>query len=311
MLGEATSVAIFAHVHPDGDAIGSTLALYNYTRENFPNVRANVFLEPFPEKFNILRGTESVKNAYTDEEADLVFLLDTPSFERIGANGKAALARASLTCNIDHHVSNPGNLCKTCIVESDSSSASETLFTLLSKEKIGKDTANALYLGIVHDTGVFKFSNTRRRTMDIVGTLIEKGCEFDRIINETYYSRTHRATKITGFAMERSEVALNGKVVYSFLHPEDLKHFDATPLDLSSVIDALREVSGTEVALFVYPTESGYKLSLRSNYTVDVNAIARTLGGGGHVRAAGATVQEPPEAVIPKILEMVRAQLSL
>lgn len=309
MLGQAKSVAIFAHVHPDGDAIGSSLGLYRYIRDNFPEISAKVFLEAFPDKFRILCDAESIENEYRGEAFDLAFLLDTPSFDRIGAKGAECLANAKRTCNIDHHVSNPRNLCDVNIVEPASSSASETLYMQLSPEKISKDAANAFYLGIVHDTGVFKFSNTGKRTMDAVGSLIEKGCDFSKIINETFYTRSYTATRITGFAMERCKTALDGKAVYTFLTPEELERFGASPLDLGSVIDAIREVSGTEVAIFFYPTGDDYKISLRSNYIVDVNRIAKAFAGGGHVRAAGATVHEKPEAVIPKILKMVEEQL--
>ncbi len=309
MLGQAKSVAILAHVHPDGDAIGSSLGLYRYVRDNYPETSVRVFLEAFPEKFRLLRDTENVESEYRGENFELAFLLDTPSFDRIGAKGAECLANAKRTCNIDHHVSNPRNLCDINIVEPDSSSASETLYAQLSPEKISKETASAIYLGIIHDTGVFKFSNTGKRTMDIVGSLIDKGCDFSKIINETFYTRSLTATIITGFAMERCQTALDGKAVYTFLTPEDLERFGATPLDLGSVIDAVREVSGTEVAMFLYPAGDDYKLSLRSNYVVDVNRIAKAFGGGGHVRAAGATIHENPETVISKILEMIRAEL--
>ncbi len=309
MLGQAKSVAIFAHVHPDGDAIGSSLGLYRYVRDNYPEASVRVFLEAFPAKFRLLRDAENVEAEYRGENFDLVFLLDTPSFDRIGAKGADCLARAKRTCNIDHHVSNPRNLCDTSIVEPDSSSASETLYAQLSPEKVSKDAADAIYLGIIHDTGVFKFSNTGKRTMDIVGSLIAKGCDFSKIINETFYTRSLAETRIAGFAMERCQTALGGKAVYTFLAPEDLERFGATPLDLGSVIDSIREVSGTEAAIFLYPTGDDYKMSLRSNYIVDVNRIAKAFGGGGHVRAAGATIHEKPETVIPKILEMIQAEL--
>lgn len=309
LLERVKSAAIFAHVHPDGDAIGSSLGLYNYIRDNYPDIRVQVFAEAFPEKFGILPGADKIEREYNGEIFDIAFLLDTSSPDRIGAKGAECLARAKRTCNIDHHVSNPGNLCETNIVEPESSSASETLYTLLSPEKIGRNAANPLYLGIVHDTGAFKFSNTRKRTMDIVGNLIDKGCDFTRIINETFYTRTYTATHITGAAMERCKLALDGKAVYTFVTQEDLDRFAATLLDLGSIIDAIREVSGTETAIFLYPNGSGYKISLRSNYTVDVNQVAKEFGGGGHVRAAGASTEENPETAIPKILALIQKQL--
>ena len=110
--------------------------------------------------------------------------------------------------------------------------------------------------------------------------------------------------------MLNSKLALNGKVVYSYLTPDDMTRYSVTPVELSNVIDTLREVSGTEVAIFLYPVNGEYKISLRSNYVVDVNAIAKNFGGGGHIRAAGGNSKESPEETIKKLLLLIQQQLS-
>ena len=104
-------------------------------------------------------------------------------------------------------------------------------------------------------------------------------------------------------------MGLDGKVVYSIVNPEDMERFGVQPVDLSNVIDTLREVGGTEVAVFLYPVNGKYKISLRSNYVVDVNAIAKVFGGGGHVRAAGGDTESNPEFAIQKILMLIDEQL--
>lgn len=313
-LGEAKTVAIFGHVRPDGDCVGSTTAIYNYIRDNFPGIRADLFLEKFPESYRILRGASDAREAYSAEcnggqPYDLAFLMDTPSFERVGANGAECIRAAKKTINIDHHISNPLNLCTLNLVEPEASSACEVLYVNLDKAKVGRETANSLYLGIVHDTGAFKFSSTGKRTMQVVGDLIEKGIDFAKIVNETYYTRTYKQTLVTGFVMQNCKLGLGGKVVYAHITPEDMERFGVTPVELSNVIDTVREVGGTEVALFLYPVNGKYKISLRSNYIVDVNAIAREFGGGGHTRAAGGDTSDAPEVAIEKILELVQKQL--
>ena len=269
-------------------------------------------MERFPESYKILPNSNKVCEIYEESSApvDLAFLIDTPSLERIGANGEKCLKTATKTCNIDHHISNPLNLCTKNFVEVKASSASEVLFFLLNPNKISKDTAECLYLGIVHDTGAFKFSCTGQRTMVAIGELLDKGIDFTRIINETYYTRTYIQTLVTGYVMLNSKLALNGKVVYSYLTPDDMTRYSVTPVELSNVIDTLREVSGTEVAIFLYPVNGEYKISLRSNYVVDVNAIAKNFGGGGHIRAAGGNSKESPEETIKKLLLLIQQQLS-
>jgi phosphoesterase RecJ-like protein len=313
-LKEAKTVAIFGHVRPDGDCVGSTTGIYNYIQDNYPSIHADLYLENFPESYKILRGASDAKPLYTSESNaglpyDLVFLMDTPSFERVGANGAECLQTAKKSINIDHHISNPLNLCTLNLVEPEASSASEVLYVNLDKEKVSREAANSLYLGIVHDTGAFKFSCTGKRTMQVVGDLIEKGIDFAKIVNETYYTRTYKQTIVTGFVMENCKLGLGGKVVYAHITPEDMQRFDVTPVELSNVIDTIREVGGTEVALFLYPVNGKYKISLRSNYIVDVNAIAREFGGGGHTRAAGGDTNDTPEVTIEKILGLIEKQL--
>jgi len=142
-----------------------------------------------------------------------------------------------------------------------------------------------------------------------VGDLIEKGVDFTRIVNDTYYTRSYKQTLVTGFVMQNCKLGLGGKVVYAHITPEDMERFGVTPVELSNVIDTVREVGGTEVALFLYPVNGKYKISLRSNYIVDVNAIAKEFGGGGHTRAAGGDTSDAPEAAIEKILKLIEKQL--
>ncbi len=315
LLEEANTVAILGHVRPDGDCVGSTLALLNYINDNFPTIKADIFLESFAESYKLLNYSLDANKYYssTDNEYpaeyDLVFVLDTPSYDRIGANGYECLVKAKKSCNIDHHISNPMNLCTVNIVDPGASSASELLYYELDSAKISRATADCLYLGIVHDTGAFKFSCTSKKTMEAIGDLLDKGIDFAKIVNETYYTRTYIQTIVTGFVMQRCKLALNSKVVYSYITPEEMKEFCVTPVEMNNIIDTLREVSGTEVAIFLYPVKDKYKISLRSNYIVDVNKIAQKFNGGGHTRAAGGETSDPPEVAIDKLLEMIDMQL--
>ena len=228
---DAGSIGISGHVRPDGDCVGSTLALYNYVTDNFPDIKVQVYLEKFPESYKILNGADKALPLFEAAEVqpyDGAFLLDTPSFERVGAGGVHCLQKVKKTCNIDHHISNPLNLCDLNIVKPDASSACELLFDQLDPNKISARTASCLYLGIIHDTGAFKFSNTGKHTMEVVGALIEKGVDFARIVNETYYSRTYKQTLVTGHVLSHCKLALDGKVVHAYVTPETMKEFEAS-----------------------------------------------------------------------------------
>lgn len=313
-LSEAHTVAIFGHVRPDGDCVGSTTGIYNYIKDNYPHIKADLFLEKFPASYLILRGAKDAKEQFTSESNggkpyDLAFLMDTPTFERVGACGTECIKAARKTINVDHHISNPLNLCTVNFVEPQASSASEVLYVNLDKDKVNKETATSLYLGIVHDSGAFKFSGTGKRTMQVVGDFIEKGVDFAKIINETYYTRTYKQTLVTGHVMQNCKMALGGKVVYAHVTPQTLEQYQVQPVDLSNIIDTIREVGGIEVAIFLYPVNGKYKISLRSNYFVDVNAIAKEFGGGGHIRAAGGDTATSPDEAIQKILSLIEKQL--
>ncbi len=310
MLIGAKRVALFGHTRPDGDCVGSVMGLYNYIKDNYPEIHVDAYLEKFSHTFSFMRHSEDVYGIYEEGTVyDTVFVLDASSRDRVGANGLACIAQAERSFNIDHHVSNPGDVCIYSDIQPDVSSASEVLYFLLEPERISKACAECIYLGIVHDTGVFRFSCTGRKTFEAVGGLVEKGVDFPRIINETYYSRTYKQTRVTGLVMERCKLALSDKVVYGYMTPKEMAQYEVNSLEMDGIIDAIREVENTEVAIFLYPTAGRYKISMRSQYYVDVSKICEVFDGGGHVRAAGCSMDGSPEEIIEKLLAEVKKQI--
>ena len=304
------SVAIFGHLRPDGDCVGTALGLYNYIKDNYPEIKADLYLEKFPESFNMIRyASEAREFCPFDKIYDTVFVVDTSSEERIGAGGREALKKCGFSCNIDHHVSNPGNICEVNHVVPDGSSAAEVLYYMLEPDKVSRQCAEALYLGISHDTGIFKYSSTHRSTLLAVADLIDKGVDFTRIIDETYYHRTLPQTVVTGFVLMNVKQAIGGKVAYGYLTSEQMKHFGVSSLEMDGIIDAIRELEGNEVAIFMYPLKGGYKISLRSKNKVDVNVVASHFSGGGHVKAAGGQAYGDPETIIVRLCEYIKEQL--
>lgn len=310
MLAGARRVAIFGHVRPDGDCVGSTLGLYNYILDNYPELHADIYLERFADSFRFLAHVEDIQHEYVEGTVyDTVFVLDASSRDRVGANGLACIAQAAHSYNLDHHVSNPGDVCAYSDIQPEVSSASEVLYYLLEPDRVTRAVAECIYLGIVHDTGVFKFSCTGKKTLEAVGALIDTGIDFPRIINETYYCRTFNQTRITGHVMRGCQLALSGKAVYGYVTEQEMDEYHVTSIEMDGIIDALREVAGIEVAIFLYPTADCYKVSMRSQYYVDVSSICQIFGGGGHAKAAGCSLKGEPEEIIAKVLAEVEKQL--
>lgn len=284
------TVGIAGHVNPDGDCVGSVMGLYLYLAENYPKLTVDVYLEHVRPEYYYLKKINEVKNSYDGEKKyDLFILLDTSTEERIGVASEA-FKKAKKTIGIDHHVSNPGFADENHIVP-DASSASETLYELLDEEKITLPAAEAIYTGIIHDSGVFQYSCTGPRTMEIAGKLMAKGVPFAKIIDESFNQKTYEQQQILGRTLMESIRLMNGKCIVGFVTQKEMDFYGITKKDLGSIVSQMRMTKGVEVAIFLYQTGvQEFKVSLRSNSYLDVNEVASKFGGGGHVRAAGCTM---------------------
>lgn len=309
LLEHVSTVAILGHVRPDGDCVGSCLATWNYITTWFPGVQAQVYLEPVPNIFRFLQGADQIcNNQDADICYDLCIVQDCSDTLRPGAFIKYFKTAKKTVC-IDHHISN-GSFADVNHVFPEVSSTSELIFTLLEEEKITKEIAECIYTGIVHDTGVFQYSSTSARTMNIAGKLMEKGIDFTRIIDETFYTKTYNQNRILGKALMDSKLYLDGACIASYVTMEDMERFDVLPKHLDGIVSQLRVTKDVELALFLYELEHGrFKLSMRSNGKVNVADIAVTFGGGGHVRAAGADMEGTAEDIIGKICAEAKKQL--
>lgn len=309
----AKSIAIAGHVRPDGDCVGSCTALYLYLLQNcndFGIDKLDVYLEPFGNEFNVLTGTDEIKHSYDTEYSYDVFIsLDCGSLDRLG-NALKYFNTAKKTINIDHHISNM-KFANVNYVVADASSTCEVLFTLMEESLITKSIAEALYVGLIHDTGVFKHSNTSEKTMNIAGKLISKGINFSALIDDSFYGKTYMQNQILGRCLMESILVLDGKIVVSSLNRRMIDFYGATSADLDGIIDQLRVTKGTEVAIFIYETDfHEFKVSMRSNGEVNVSKIAVYFGGGGHIKAAGCTMRGSVHDVINNLTPHIEAQLN-
>ena len=309
MLCGISTVALSGHIRPDGDCVGSCLATYNYIKTHYPSIKVDLYLEPIPNLFKFLTSAEEIKqDCVEDWEYDLFIAHDCGDLGRLGQAGKYFTSAKKTFC-IDHHKSNQA-FADVNYIFPEASSTSELVFELLDEGKITKEIAECIYVGIIHDTGVFQYSSTSSKTMNIAGKLMDFGIDYPTIVNDTFFVKTFEQNRIFGHALLKAERHLDHRVIYVCLTREEMQQFDVLPKHLEGIVSQLRSTKGIEVAIFLYQNEEdGYKVSMRSGKVVDVSEIAVKYGGGGHAKAAGITMHGEEIQIKEILLNEVAKQL--
>jgi phosphoesterase RecJ-like protein len=304
-LRGVTSVGISGHVRPDGDCVGSTLAVYNYIRRYHPDIDVHIFLEEIPRIFLFLQGaTQIEEHQETKKVFDLFIVLDCGDADRLGDNA-VYFQQARRTLCIDHHISNASFADKNLIV-ADASSTSELIYGILEPDKITREIAECIYTGIIHDTGVFQYSCTARSTMEIAGQLMEKGIDYSTIVDKTFYEKTFAQNRILGMALLNSRLFARERCVATVISKAEMENFGVLPRHLEGIVNQLRLTKEADVAIFLYELEPGsYKVSTRcKGDQVDLSRLAMKYHGGGHKKAAGFSVEgSDPWELIRGIVE--------
>ena len=309
-IEESRRIAVLGHVNPDGDCVGSCLGIRNYIVSNYPGTSVTVFLETPPLKFRYLTGYDSIRHSLKDAEErySLLICLDCGDAGRTG-DFAPLLTRGDYVYTVDHHITNKGfgdawTICP------EAGSTSEILCDLLDMDRINRETAECFYTGIIHDTGVFRYSATSTHTMETAGQLIDKGVDFTRIIEESFYAKTYPQMRLLGYSLEHSELHYGGKVISSVITWKEMKQFKVTSEDMDGIAEKLREVDGADCSVFLHQTgEDSFKISMRSKHIVDVSRVAAAFGGGGHVRAAGCRMKGTAGEILEKLLNKAGEQL--
>lgn len=303
-------IGISGHIRPDGDCVGSVMGLYLFLKKVCPGALVQVMLEKPADIFSCIKGVEEIRTDFSTDVAcfDVFFALDTAK-DRLGEAEKY-FDSARKKINIDHHISNKGCGDVNYIVP-QASSTSELIYNgIADKGMLDEEIAKALYIGIIHDTGVFQYSNTSPATLAAAADLISYGFDFPRLIDETFYEKTYVQNQILGRALLESIMFMDGKCVVSMIDKKTMKFYRAQPQDLDGIVSHLRNTKGVECAIFMYQTDTlEYKVSLRSNGKVDVAKVAGFFGGGGHVRAAGVTMQGTFYDIVNNLSAQIAMQL--
>lgn len=286
----AKTVGISGHIRPDGDCVGACMALYLYLEKVFPEMKVEVFLERPADVFSCIKDIETIHTDFkTDVEKFDVFIALDSIKERLG-EAESLFDKAVRTVNIDHHVSNPG-CADVNYIDAQASSTCELIFDVLGEENLDMEIAKAIYIGIIHDTGVLRYSNTSPKTLEACAKLIAYGFDFTELIDKTFYEKTYVQSLLLGRALLESILFMDGKCIVSGIERKTLEFYHADSKDLEGIVSQLNQTEGVECTIFMYQTGVlEYKVSLRSKKMVDVEQIASYFGGGGHVRAAGCTM---------------------
>ena len=293
---------ITTHIHPDGDALGSLLAMTEFLEQRgisaFPVLDSEV-----PSRFSFLLGChriETPKTRRTPKQYHRAFVLDVGNWERIG-NVQSYVAPDALIANIDHHLSNPG-FGTINILKPECCATAEILWDIAQQLSftITESIATNLYTGIFTDTGRFQFSNTTSRAFGICARLVELGAHPELIAQKIYFDTSFEDIKRIGLLLAKMELFDHGRICS--LRLNRINEVE----DTDAVLDMVLSVQGVEVAVLIAPIRGGKsKVSLRSKQFFDVRKIAESFGGGGHPKAAGFRFRIDPDEMQNRLIPLL------
>lgn len=313
-LKKQKTFLLASHVNPEGDAIGSLIAIDSLLRRLGKKTQI-VCEDAFPERLRCLPHQDrwnkykDVKNKHTRYGALVV--TDCPTLERIG-QVKNLLSPGTLIFNIDHHISNT-RFGHYNYIQTEAAACGEVVYEIFKKFKLPltKEEATALYVSVSTDTGSFKYSNTRVRTHLIAAELIKIGIDIDRINEELYATYSLNKIQLCSRLLKKVKTAFKEQVAWVEMSRLDLEASGATYEDTEGFIDFLKYLKEVKVAFFLSEMKNHgeVKVSFRSKGPYDVNLIATAFGGGGHRKASGCTLRMSLSQATRMILKEIQKQL--
>lgn len=299
------SFVIMSHVRPDGDAIGSQIAL----GFSLMAMGKTVFLvneDGVPESMEFLKGSEKVTTPPAEPlEVDVAIALDTATKPRLGENALHAASKAKVWLNIDHHISNPayGDI---NVIDASSPATGQIIYHLITElgYPMPEETRDAIYVAVSTDTGSFQYGSTTAKTYEMAADLIRRGLDLGKINADTYDNNPFRKIELMRALLNTLEISADGKLAHWELRDATRIGLDLQPDDSEGLIDLIRGVKGVRVAAFFEELEGGkIRVSMRSkDKGVNVCDVALQFGGGGHALAAGIRMAGPLEEARAKVL---------
>lgn len=314
LLVESSTFALTTHIHPEGDAIGSELALGRALKKIGKKVRiANS--DPVPRIYSFLDSGGEVELYQSEHdtvfgESDMIIVVDVGVFSRLGSVANVIRRKPTIIACIDHHITNKliGDI---NILEIDASATAELIYDLVCELDIpiGRDIAEPLFVGLATDTGWFRFMNATARSFRIASELVERGVEPAKLYREIYEMLRPQRMRLLGEALRNLQTELDNRIAYFTITRDMFNATGATEEDLEGFVDELKVISGTEVViLFREMPDGSSKANLRSKGNLDVGRIAEELGGGGHHHSSAITSSESLSSFRKHILERLRRE---
>lgn len=308
-IKKAENIVIMAHEAPDGDAIGSSLAMCLMLRNMGKN--AIVLMKDFPETFSYLPGIEFIKTESEIKNYDLAIALDCPTQKRINLEFIEYFENAKVKIQIDHHNKND-MFADHNIVNHVSPATAQILvssFEYLGLE-ITKEIAICLLTGIITDTNGFRNSNVTVESFEFASWCLEKGINLSSIYHQSMLMMSRTKFEAQKLAINRLEFFEDGKIAFTYLKKSDDEELGIKAGERDGIVEIGKSIEGVEVSIFIYEKDNGFKASLRSSEYVNVSDVCSVFGGGGHIKAAGATLnmnfEEAKKAIIAEVTKNLK-----
>jgi phosphoesterase RecJ-like protein len=304
------SFLLSVHVHPDGDCVGSIIAIERLLRKLGKKTQI-VCESAVPATLDFLdKGSwKTVREIEGDCQAEASIAMDTPNWDRLGE--AEPFLRKTKLINIDHHVSNQ-KFGEFNYLDSKASACGEIVFDLFKHFNIplDKEVVRLLYVSISTDTGSFRYSNTTPKTHRVIAQLLADGLDVEKINQQIYCHYEDVRLSLMGLLIGNRRFEYNGQLCYSAISHDELIKAKGKSEDFEGAIDLMRGVNGVKACFLMTEWKKGIlKVSFRSSSEVDVNQIATNLGGGGHRKAAGATLEGNLEAGAKKVVDLFKDSL--
>lgn len=291
-IENAKNICLASHLNPDGDNLGSILGLYKLLTNKSKNVNL-IIDDEVPDNLKFLPNLDkSIKSSEIKENPDLFIVLDCADIGRVSNGVREIFEKTKSTINIDHHLTNT-KFADINLVDTKSPATGELLFTLLDNldYELDKEIATCLYAAISSDTGSFKYDSTRKETFMAAAKLLEYGINVNDIAINLYQKRSIGKTKLLMNAMDTLEFYENNKIALVYVDDEMIKNANAKKMDSEGIVEFIRDIDDVEIALFMKIKQKSIKLSIRTKSYANAINIAEKFDGGGHIRAAGASMK--------------------